>query len=555
MNPGLFYSDEMKMVDITHYEVYTDRGDGWKLEERFPVEQRMNAIKYAREKESENISVKLICEKFDVLDNSYQESTEFVSLAQKKKSGNVNRGKGDFFAAEEAASGGKNTVYDAVSEADNSIGAVVKALLKLCLIVVFSLLFAHFVVNLSIPLLEEYLPEESSKTLLFLFFFSLFLLTATPLILKKIPLDVFGFRRSRKIKPIPERKFIRKAQNIFRLYNINENLDPSVIPTYPEADLEDKHYIVDFLSNVIANLDSNTSLNDDFNRFGVKLVIFGGCMELARFRRLNIAQANSLLNEAFSILDGKNYEVAEFYEAKRSYQDNRVAVFLTGVGAYLMYQLIRGENLDKNILRLTFYKWRQQNILQRPDSVAVIEKTTEADKTDKAAVKECPVYKGCLVNIRTRILFNDSAPGDFRQKEDEVRNSVRNIIFNLLGKFNGSEPSDNGSFESIQFSNIKQALRFAVEFLNDSETYVDELNDENLIVAHKLNIITGHMDDVEEKSDYILDLFDNTYDGEILVDDEFYRAVGESHYKFDFLGDKTMQRSEKTMPIYKLMSN
>ena len=165
---------------------------------------------------------------------------------------------------------------------------------------------------------------------LFLFFFSLFLLTATPLILKKIPLDVFGFRRSRKIKPIPERKFIRKAQNIFRLYNINENLDPGVIPTYPEADLEDKHYIVDFLSNVIANLDSNTSLNDDFNRFGVKLVIFGGCMELARFRRLNIAQANSLLNEAFSILDGKNYEVAEFYEAKRSYQDNRVAVFLTG---------------------------------------------------------------------------------------------------------------------------------------------------------------------------------------------------------------------------------
>ena len=140
----------------------------------------MNAIKYAREKESENISVKLICEKFDVLDNSYQESTEFVCLAQKKKSGNVNSGKGDFFAAEEAASGGKNTVYDAVSEADNSIGAVVKALLKLCLIVVFSLLFAHFVVNLSIPLLEEYLPEESSKTLLFLFFFSLFLLTATP---------------------------------------------------------------------------------------------------------------------------------------------------------------------------------------------------------------------------------------------------------------------------------------------------------------------------------------------------------------------------------------
>ena len=39
------------MVDITHYEVYVDRGNGWKLEERFPAEQRDQAIKYARDKE------------------------------------------------------------------------------------------------------------------------------------------------------------------------------------------------------------------------------------------------------------------------------------------------------------------------------------------------------------------------------------------------------------------------------------------------------------------------------------------------------------------------
>ena len=38
------------MVDITHYEVYTDRGTGWKLEERFPADQRDAAIKYTREK-------------------------------------------------------------------------------------------------------------------------------------------------------------------------------------------------------------------------------------------------------------------------------------------------------------------------------------------------------------------------------------------------------------------------------------------------------------------------------------------------------------------------
>ena len=305
------------MVDITHYEVYTDKGDGWKLEERFPVEQRLNAVKYARDREHENISVKLICEKFDVLDNSYQESIEFVSLAQKKKSKNISKDYNDFYQSEgEESTKFRNTIYDALNEEENSLGSIVKALIKLFFIVIFSLLFAHIIVSLSMPLLEEFIPEKASKTFLFLFFFGLFLITATPLILKKIPLNVFGLRRKTKEKIVPERKFLKKAQRILQIYNIDEQLEPGVIPTYPDADIEDKHYIINFLSNIIANLDSKTSLNDDFNRFGIKLVLFGGCMELARIKKLNIAEANSLLNEAFSVLDGKNSEVSEFYEAK-----------------------------------------------------------------------------------------------------------------------------------------------------------------------------------------------------------------------------------------------
>ena len=72
------------MVDITHYEVYTDRGTGWKLEERFAEENHDQAIKYVHEIESDNISVKLIREKFNVMENSYQETVEYINLAGKK---------------------------------------------------------------------------------------------------------------------------------------------------------------------------------------------------------------------------------------------------------------------------------------------------------------------------------------------------------------------------------------------------------------------------------------------------------------------------------------
>ena len=76
------------MVKISHYEVYTDRGDGWKLEDRFSSDQRYDAMRIAKEREAEKIAVKILKEDFDVQDNSYVETVEYVSLAGKKdKSG------------------------------------------------------------------------------------------------------------------------------------------------------------------------------------------------------------------------------------------------------------------------------------------------------------------------------------------------------------------------------------------------------------------------------------------------------------------------------------
>ena len=54
------------MVKISHYEVYTDRGDGWKLEDRFSSDQRYDAMRIAKEREAEKIAVKILKEDFDV---------------------------------------------------------------------------------------------------------------------------------------------------------------------------------------------------------------------------------------------------------------------------------------------------------------------------------------------------------------------------------------------------------------------------------------------------------------------------------------------------------
>lgn len=524
------------MVDITHYEVYTDRGTGWKLEERFAAEQRGNAIKFARDKERERIPVKLIRETFDVLDNSYQEAVEYISLSNKKPSKKENK-KNDRIL--EKATSSDNNIYNVVDSTENSLQAIIGALLKLVLIVAFSLLFANLIVNLSAPLLSDIIPEESSKTIMFLFFFGLFIVIALPLILKKIPWQVFGVKKVKRIKALPERKFFKKAETIVRLYNLNDEFEANVVPSFPEADLEYKRYIVDFLSTMISNLDSSISLHDKFNKFGLKLLIYGGCMELSRCRGLNIAEANSLLYEAFGILDGANSDVGAFYEAKRSYKDNKVAVFLTGVGAYLMMLLIRKEPLDFNVLRLTFHKWQRLNT-----------SNPEEKSANTSDVKEAQVNKSCIINIKSRVLFNDDVS---ESEEISVRLGLNNIISSLSGKYNGTPPDILKEFEVVQFNSINRGLKFALEFLKDTEIYLDELNNNNLIVANRINIIEGRLADVEQNVNYINDLFSNTYDGEILVDENIHNLLIDSIYAFDFLGNKKLDSQSKTIGLYKLI--
>ena len=75
------------MIKITHYEVYADKGNGWQLEGRYALEQRQEAFNQAKELEISKYKVKIIKEIFDVQDNSYQETVEYVSNLSKKGKG------------------------------------------------------------------------------------------------------------------------------------------------------------------------------------------------------------------------------------------------------------------------------------------------------------------------------------------------------------------------------------------------------------------------------------------------------------------------------------
>lgn len=539
------------MVDITHYEVYTDRGTGWKLEERFAEEQHDQAIKYVHDIENDNISVKLIREKFNVMDNSYQETVEYINLANKKgNKGGSGKSSNFFDDARVEKNKRPNTIYDVEEEQRNSPKNVLIAVIKLLVVILFSLLFANVVVTLSTPLLDEMIPEDSVKTLLFLFFFSLFLIVAVPLIVKKVPLQAFGLKWHRRIKPQPEKKFINKADAIFRLYSLNSDVDPDIAPTLPEAKIEDKKKIVEFLGHIISGVDSTISLTDDFNRLGLRFLIYGGSMELARVHKLNIAEANSLLYEAFCVIDGKEADISRFYAARNTYKDTKVAVFLTGVGAYLMSQMLHHDSLDIGILRLTFNKWcNLNNIIYQEEQKAAAQKSKK-ETTPVINVKE-KFYTNVLMNIFLRIMYNGTKE-DPKKYPLELKEKVSQMINNLAGKYSGQPYPISGNIMNIQFSSINQALRCAKEIVNDLTEYVEDLSDENLILSERINLIEGKLSDLPSKEEYIDDLFSQAYDGEILIDESINKGADKNIFEIEDLGKKKLEKSNQSVNLYSL---
>lgn len=217
------------MVKISHYEVYTDRGDGWKLEDRFSSDQRYDAMRIAKEREAEKIAVKILKEDFDVQDNSYVETVEYVSLAGKKdKSGSDYSLKGGL-----APTRGEYNIETQEPAGASNGQNVITAVFKLVAIIVFCLISANILVTLLIPVIEITVPEELTHTVMFVTFFALFLLLAVPLVLRKVPWYVFSSRKVRRKKSFMRRSFLTGPTPLSRTITLMTAMNRHWRPLFP----------------------------------------------------------------------------------------------------------------------------------------------------------------------------------------------------------------------------------------------------------------------------------------------------------------------------------
>lgn len=530
------------MVKIIHYEVYANRGDGWKLVDQFSADQRQEAVNLAKEIETEDqVAVKIIREIFDVQDNTYQESVEYIGgLGRKKKakSSKVSSLFNNF-------NGEYNVEYvKTENEKSPPRNSMMMAIGKLVSIIILSLVFANLLVSLIEPVVEVVIPEDRRKSVMFVAFFVIFLLIALPLILKKVPWSAFYAHNERK-KVINERRFFNKAEAIIRRYNLNDEYEEVIAPVYPEAPLEHKRYIVEFLTQILGNLETGTSLHDSFTRLGIKLIVYGGCLELSRYCGLIISEANSLLNESFKILDGDKADLSAFYEAKRTYKDNKVAIFLTGVGAYLMAQVIKDVNMDAYILKATLKKWTSLNKQPEPlpEEIAV----------NSQASQENDIMFKCIASLKTTVNFYDDEHEVSAEDISVIRGQIRNIIANLVSKLEGENVIEANEITSVEFAKLNNAARFVVDFLNDIEAFKEQSGSEGLLLDSKCCILEMPTEDEPNLSPYLADIFEQTYNNEIIVNDTIKDELTDSRYEFEYLGEKKLSRSGQSAALYKLV--
>lgn len=541
------------MVKIAHYEVYTDSGDGWRLEDRFAADQRYEAVSLAKEREQARLKVKIIKENFDVQDNTYQETVEYISSPKHISSGNgVRTSRGDYYgknadiAQEETEISARETNHTG-NYTTPGAGA---ALLKLVSIIVVSLVLVNLLVSMLTPIVEQFVPEDIIRPIMFAVFFTLFLGITVPILLTKVPWQAFSPRISpRRVHPVKEKKIYTKAESIIKWYNLNDEIEPAIAPVFPEAPLEYKKYIVSFLTEVVSQVDSASYLQDSFSKLGIKLIIYGGCFELSRHSGLRLSQANSLLYEAFKILDGDKTDLEAFYEAKKSYNDNKIAIYLTGIGAYLMAQIMHGRPSSAALLKKSFDRWEQQN--------QEITTRTEAYKT--AEVKaESDIFADCQLNLQIDIEFLEADRPDKADVEEHIRGDIRNIIYNLVPKYNGFSVIEEKNITSIRFAKLNTAVRMGIEFYRDIDTFQEEDDDDSYTIHAKCAITEAHPDGAPNLSDFTAAVLRQTFESEIITTEplkQLYEELDKNKYEFDYLGEKQFDGVEKPVLLYKILYN
>lgn len=528
------------MTKIVHYEVYVDTGSDWQLIERYATEQRHEAYETAKEQEAAHNRVKIIKETFEVSDNTYIESVEYISNQGGKKGSKKTLGNIDY----------QKDSNEVVQDIADSRRNIYKAIVKFIALILVSLIFANIFVSLVFPLLEIFVGEDHNSSLLFFVFFIVFLAMAIPLVLKNIPWYIFIDQGKENKATVNEEKFFERAQSLVKAYNINSDISNLKTSAYPEAPLEYKQYLIYFLSEILSNLNVRSALQNQFSRLGVKLLVFGGCLELARYGGLKMSEANSILYDAFKITDGENADLEEFYETKQSYSDNKIAIYLTGVGAFLMHQIITDQKLYTKVLNSAFIKWEEQ----RNPEVVSQEQTVEQPKESSESPSSPNVNsdKSCRVNIKSDLKFLDTTIPNQDDISANTSGAIRAIVANLVEKYHGNNVIEADGITSVDFTKIRDGAKFAIEYLKDIGSYGEENTDERIILRNCCALTKLEEGNEPNLSHYVSDIFEHIYNNEIVTVKDIATALEADSYELEFLGDKQLKETNTTAELYKL---
>lgn len=522
------------MANIVNYDVFVDFGKGWDFEERFSEENRESALYLAQKFKDENKPVKIVCETFDIEKNIYTERLEYISKNPKNiiKSAPMEKVK---------VSKKISTKEDVViTKSSKSTIAMLIAFAKLVFIIILGLIITNILVTVIFPVVEFFVGYEYVKKSMFLIFFTLFLLITIPLLVKKVPWDAFSLEDEYIINKVDTKRFIDKALYVNSLFAINDKSNPPV-PVAVDVDIEYKNDIILFLNSIISSL-HGFRLKNDFTKLGLKFVIFGGCMELSKYSGLSLSVANALLIEAFSVIDGENnVKLEEFYEAKSSYKDSELAIFMTGLGADWMNNNLNGKPNRKDILNKTFQKWRSLN--QKEPIAKHIERENKSSK--EISVKS---YVGIKIFIK-----HDENIRPMMEKDSENISEtyavVRNIIKTLISKYTGANQISDKKTISISFDRLDIAVKFVIDLFNSVDTYKDRM-DLSDMVFYTSFVIVEYATDVTME-DYLDDVLDHVYSDEIVVSEKIEQELKKA-YKFDYLGNKYLKNTMLEKDLYRL---
>ncbi len=512
------------MTKISHFEVYVDGGDGWKLLQRYAQEERSKAFNLAKDKEKEKFAVKVIKEVFDSSDSSYAETVEYVK-------GLKNAKKPYFYSNKHIADYKQGKL---IKEKIN-VPKATQAVFILLMIIAMSAVVVNFLGTLALPLFEIMLPAQSVRSVYFVALFILFILIAFPLMLKKVPwqdLSVSHFNKHF----VSDEMFLYKAKSIVDRYNLNEDFADYKTPIAPDANAADKRMVINFMAQILGAL-SVDDLNS-FNKLGVKLIIYGAILEYAHYKKLHVGQLNILLSEAIAVMDGPDEDLVKFYQAKRAYKDTKQALFLTGLGAFLMDRCILKNPVDQDLLINGMKKWQTIN-------------SKESDAFESASFKtRNKILVPNIITINHNIKFFDASSKANGEKKQVA--AIENIARKLARKLDGKPFVQIYNQISFSFVDLSVGIAFAKQVLNEINEYIYQLHDSNIIFNVKINLVKKQTNNNNDL--YIKDILEFTNDDEILTTANIANeAKGQTNLEFISLGKKLLPNAGKTVELFKIV--